>query len=121
VAGLATMLLVCVASPPVAGPALAGLAAWLQRGLVAHALVVLAEIYAIHQAEDASAAARWARTGPRRAVLMGGVLAAGAAAPAALLFVPNAPALTAAALLALGGLALWEHLYVRAGQSVALS
>jgi Fe-S-cluster-containing dehydrogenase component/formate-dependent nitrite reductase membrane component NrfD len=102
-----------------------GAAAWLPLVLAIalgiHALLVLLEMGAVHQTEDATAAARWARTGSRGHLLVWGVIGAGHAAPLALLSLRHPMAAAAASLLALTGLALYEHLYVRAGQSVALS
>ena len=51
-----------------------------------------------------------------------GVAGCGIALPWALLLVPSSPtASVAAAALALGGLWLWEDLWVRAGQALPLS
>ncbi|HEX9637704.1 MAG TPA: 4Fe-4S dicluster domain-containing protein [Acidobacteriota bacterium] len=89
--------------------------------LLLNAALIGAELFAIHPTEDAAAAARWARRGWRRALLIGGVLVAGHALPLLLLASGGDLAYGMAALLALLGLAAYEHLYVRAGQSVALS
>ncbi len=121
IAGCAVMLVIGVAAPPISGQALTGLAVWLQRALAAHALIVLIELYAVHQTRDATAAARWARTGARFHMLWWIVLGLGAALPAGLLAIPDTGALIAASLLACAGLWVWEHLYVKAGQVVALS
>ena len=120
-AGVAVMLLVAVAVPPISGQALGDLVTWLQRALGVHVLLALMELYATHQTKDASTAAQWARTGARFHVLAWGVVVLGAAAPIALLAVANTGAILAAGALGLIGLALWEHLYVQAGQKVALS
>jgi hypothetical protein len=115
------MLMMAIVAPPVSAQALAGLTTWLQRAIGVHALLALMELYAVHQTHDATTAARWARTGARFHRLAWGVVGLGAVAPIALLAVPNTGALLAAAALCLLGLALWEHLYVQAGQKVALT
>ena len=120
-AGVAVMLFVAIAGAPISGQALSELVTWLQRALAVHALLALIEIYAVHQTQDATAAARWARTGARFHWLAWGVVGLGAAVPIALLAVANTGALIAAGALGLIGLAIWEHLYVQAGQKVALS
>jgi hypothetical protein len=94
---------------------------WLWRALVLNGALVLLELLAIHQTEDATAAARWARSGDRLVLLVVGVMAAGHAIPLALLYAHGGLAHALAALGALVGLGMYEHLYVRAGQSVALS
>jgi Fe-S-cluster-containing dehydrogenase component/formate-dependent nitrite reductase membrane component NrfD len=128
VAGLASLALIVGVLPAES----AWIPAALAIALAVHALLVMLEMGAVHQTEDATAAARWARTGPRGHLLAWGVMGAGHVIPLLLLAVPwlqgappdanaGGPMATAAALLALAGLALYEHLYVRAGQSVALS
>ena len=70
---------------------------------------------------------RESRTGTRarqayRARFRWGVVLAGTAVPLVLLLNPSLPATSAAAaVLALGGLWLWEDLWVRAGQALPLS
>ncbi|HEY3176275.1 MAG TPA: 4Fe-4S dicluster domain-containing protein [Candidatus Polarisedimenticolia bacterium] len=121
-AGLSTMLLVRAASPgPLPLDDEGFFETWLWRALALNAALIALELFAIHPTEDAASAALWARTGSRWHALTWGVAAAGHAAPLALLYVDNDAARGAAALLALAGLAIYEHLYVRAGQSVALS
>jgi hypothetical protein len=93
----------------------------LRGSLVLNAALLLLELMALHQTEDASRAARWARSGPRLHVLIWGVLVAGQLAPLILLGLDQVAAQAGGAVLALIGLALYEHLYVRAGQSVPLS
>jgi Fe-S-cluster-containing dehydrogenase component/formate-dependent nitrite reductase membrane component NrfD len=118
VAGLATVL---VAAGAGLGAAPAWLPAALAIALGAHALLVLLEMGAVHQTEDAAAAACWARTAARGHVLAWGVIGAGHVLPLALLLRPHPAMAAGASLLALAGLAAYEHLYVRAGQSVPLS
>ena len=79
------------------------------------------EIFAIHQTADASAAARWLREGRRGRVMVWGGGMAGHVIPLALILTGFQSLLLPAGLLALTGLLVYEHLYVRAGQSVALS
>jgi len=125
-AGLSAMIVVRVAG---AGPAAApdaSLEGWLQAGLALNAALIAAELFAAHQTEDAARAARWARRGGRLQLLVWGILVAGHAVPFFLLSLLNdpssgSPVAAVAGLLVLAGLALYEHLYVRAGQSVALS
>lgn len=125
VAGLAAMLLARVLLEGDAGGD-RRLVTWLWRVLVIDAALILAELLAVHQTEDATAAARWALTSTRRPLLLHGVFLIGHVAPIALLIAPlqgaqAAAAAFAAALAALLGLALYEGLYVAAGQSVPLS
>ncbi|MFQ5720666.1 MAG: NrfD/PsrC family molybdoenzyme membrane anchor subunit, partial [Acidobacteriota bacterium] len=121
VAGLSVTLLICSWGPPVSAQVFAGMAAWLQRALVLNAGLILAELYAAHPTRDATAAARWARSAGRRGLLAGGVGLAGHAIPFVMLFSVHPVAASAAALAVLAGLGCYEHLFVRAGQSVALS
>lgn len=108
------------ASPPISVGSL-GAGPWLAWLLVASALSVILEVWAIHQTADASSAARWMRTGERGRLLRWGVLGAGHLAPLVLIFLGLPGFLTLAAILSLVGLMAYEQLYVRAGQSVALS
>ncbi len=125
-AGLSAMLVARVVAAPGPVGATVPLDGWLQAGLALNAALIMAEIFGAHQTEDATAAARWARGGARLQVLVWGILVAGHALPFFLLsFLSEgpggAPLAALAGLLALAGLAMYEHLYVRAGQSVALS
>jgi len=123
-AGLSAILLALVMSAAPAPDERAAIATWLWRALLLNGGLVLMELLAIHQTEDATAAARWARTGSPLQILIWGVIVAGHLLPLALLSIPRdggPVTAAAAALLALAGLALYEHLYVRAGQSVPLS
>jgi len=124
-AGLSALLVLRPAVAPGPLPPPEALEGWLQAFLALNAALILAELFAVHQTEDASAAARWARRGPRLQLLVWGILVAGHALPFFLLALTGgrdgAPIAALAGLLALAGLALYEHLYVRAGQSVALS
>jgi formate-dependent nitrite reductase membrane component NrfD len=121
VAGTATLLLVArvVGSPTETTRGL-GLALWLALG--ASAVVLAAELFSFHPTQDAARAARALTHGRFRAALWAGVVLTGTVLPWVLLLDPGLPATSvAAALLALGGLWLWEDLWMRAGQSVPLS
>ncbi len=89
--------------------------------LVINVLSIAAEILAVHPTADASAAARWLRSGEAGRHLRRRVIFAGHVVPLALVLTGWEPVLPVAAIFALAGLLAWEHLYVRAGQSVALS
>jgi Fe-S-cluster-containing dehydrogenase component/formate-dependent nitrite reductase membrane component NrfD len=90
--------------------------------LVIHVVLILSELFAKHPNQDAARAARLVRQGTMGLRLWGGVVLGGVALPLILLGLPAPPWSSAlAALLALGGLWLWEDLWVRAGQAVPLS
>src|SRR3990172_1994049 len=121
VAGTATLLL---AARVVDGPARVteglGLALWL--GLGASAVVLAAELFSSHPTQDGARAARLLTHGRLRLPLWAGVALGGIVLPGILLLTPALPAASVtAALLALGGLWLWEELWVRAGQAIPLS
>jgi Fe-S-cluster-containing dehydrogenase component/formate-dependent nitrite reductase membrane component NrfD len=118
VAGAAVLLL---AQRVVAGdPPQAWLVGALAVGLGVHALVLLAELSGAHANLDTGRAARLLTRGPWRAPFWLGVVVAGIALPIVLAFLGAAGA-ALAALLALGGLWLYEDLWVKAGQSLPLS
>jgi len=87
---------------------------WLLWLLPVNGLFVGAEVWGRHPTEDAARAARLIQQDPRFTT---GVLAAGHLVPLALLW-SGAPASGPARLMALGGLLVWEHLYVQAPQRV---
>ncbi len=89
--------------------------------LVLNGTLIGLELFAVHPTRDAAAAARWMRTGPRFHATAWGVIVGGHLLPLALIPFTGPVGGASAALLALGGLALFDHLYVRAGQSVALT
>jgi hypothetical protein len=90
--------------------------------LVIHVVLILSELFAKHPNQDAARAARLVRQGTMGLRLWGGVVLGGVALPLILLGLPAPPWSSAlAALLALGGLWLWEDLWVRAGQALPLS
>ena len=99
-----------------------GLSGALWLLLVASALVLFAETLTTHASYDAARAARLITRGPYRARFWWGVVVGGTIVPVLLLMSPFYPVTPAAAsVLALGGLWLWEDLWVRAGQALPLS
>jgi len=96
------------------------LAGYLALALVAHAVVLVAELTAFHPSVEAARAARLLTHGTLRRRFWGGVVVGGIALPLVLVWLT--PAGTApAAVLALGGLWLYEDLWVTAGQALPLS
>jgi Fe-S-cluster-containing dehydrogenase component/formate-dependent nitrite reductase membrane component NrfD len=86
------------------------------------ALVLLgAELLGRHPTHDAARAAHLLRRGALAGPLWGGVVAAGALLPMALLLTSWWPCWSLASALSLAGLWLYEDLWIRAGQSVPLS
>jgi Fe-S-cluster-containing dehydrogenase component/formate-dependent nitrite reductase membrane component NrfD len=121
VGGSASLLLAAraVGSAPIVVGGL-GLVLW--ASLLVSALVLGAELFTGHGTEEARRAARLLTRGPLRAPLWWGVGAAGLALPLVLLLSASVPlGSEVAAVLALGGLWLWEELWVRAGQMLPLS
>jgi formate-dependent nitrite reductase membrane component NrfD len=97
-----------------------GLVLW--GSLAVSALVLFAELFTAHGTRDAARAARLLTHGPLRVPLWGGVVVAGIALPLVLLLSASVPlGSELAAGLALGGLWLWEELWIRAGQMIPLS
>jgi Fe-S-cluster-containing dehydrogenase component/formate-dependent nitrite reductase membrane component NrfD len=97
-----------------------GLVLW--ASLLVSARVLGAELYTGHGTEEARRAARLLTRGPLRVPLWGGVVVAGIALPLVLLLSASVPfGSELAAVLALGGLWLWEELWIRAGQMLPLS
>lgn len=134
-AGCAVLLLASLAFPgrlpardAVAHPALRlddVLMPLLFVAVLAHGVLVLIEVLSRHPVRDAALAARLLTRGPYRARFWGAVMVLGTLAPLIALIGAVALETTTlaalAALLALGGLWLWEDLWVAAGQSVPLS
>lgn len=101
------------------------LGAVLGVALVLDLVMILAELKA-HGNEDARLAARWLTDGPQSGSLYLGVIALGHVFPAVALsaafMLPEAAvAVPIAGAAALVGVALWDHLYVQAGQVPPLS
>ncbi len=121
VAGAATLILIAMASgfdPEVSRFAVGALGI----ALAAHLVLTLAgEIVARHGSSNAAAAA-WVLTRGKYALPFWSSLLIGTAAPLTVVSITNAavPA-TVAALLSLVGLAVYEHAFVMAGQSVPIS
>jgi len=87
---------------------------WLLWLLPVNGLLIAGEVFGSHASEDARRAARLIHDDPR---FTSGVLVLGHLLPLALLWA--SPRLDAAAsALALGGLLIWEHLYVQAPQMI---
>ncbi len=89
-------------------------------GLLAHAVILFAELGGSHPNLDAARAARLITRGPWRRRFWGAVVVGGLGLPIALAFVGPLWAV-GAALLALIGLWVYEDLWVKAGQSIPLS
>jgi formate-dependent nitrite reductase membrane component NrfD len=98
-----------------------GLRRVLALGLLGHAAILVLDLFGPHGTVDVRRAARLLTHGPWRWTFLGGVLAAGVVAPLALMLAATSLATTAAALLALAGLWIYEDLWIKAGQSVPLS
>jgi formate-dependent nitrite reductase membrane component NrfD len=121
VAGLASVLVARAADPQPLPTGSGVIEGWLWYSLLASAALILLESLAIHQTADAQAAARWMHTGWRLGLFAGGVMIAGHILPLLLLYSAAPAAGPLAAIGVLAGLACYEHLYVRAGQTVPLS
>jgi formate-dependent nitrite reductase membrane component NrfD len=120
-AGAATLLILGVVFGIDSDGATSGrLASVLGLALVVQAVVLLAELGVAHANLDVARAARLITHGAWRAQFWGGVVAAGTILPLALVWTGSAGAVIAA-ILALAGLWLYEHLWVKAGQSLPLS
>ncbi len=121
VAGSASLLLAARALGS-ASIIVGGLGLVLWASLLVSALVLGAELCTAHGTQDAARAARLLTHGPLRVPLWGGVVVVGLALPLVLLLSRSVPfGSELAAVLALGGLWLWEELWIRAGQMIALS
>ena len=119
VAGAATLLV--LASVQAAELAtLVGLGLILALGLLGEALVLAAELGSRHPSTDVTRAARLITHGPWRARFWGAVVGGGIVLPLILVGIGPQTAVPGA-LLALGGLWVYEDLWVKAGQSVPLS
>jgi Fe-S-cluster-containing dehydrogenase component/formate-dependent nitrite reductase membrane component NrfD len=100
--------------------ALWGFALLLFASLLAHALLLVAELSGAHANVDTATAARLITHGAWRGWFWGGVAVLGIAVPGALVWIAPAGA-AVGAVLALIGLWIYEDLWVKAGQSVPLS
>jgi Fe-S-cluster-containing dehydrogenase component/formate-dependent nitrite reductase membrane component NrfD len=138
VAGSAVLLLASIALPDTLPAGVHGfgrreiqwrmhgvLGPFLWLSLLVHGALLLIEVTSRHPTHDVALAARLLTRGAYRARFWGGVVLTGTVVPMIGLIAGAARddmSLTAlAALLALGGLWLWEDLWVKAGQSVPLS
>jgi Fe-S-cluster-containing dehydrogenase component/formate-dependent nitrite reductase membrane component NrfD len=120
-AGCASLLLAALAvsnDPRVAE----GLRMALWFSLALNGVVLFAETVTAHASQDAARAARLITRGPYRVRFWWGIVVGGTGVPLVLLVVSPQPwADVAATVLALGGLWLWEDIWVRAGQALPLS
>jgi formate-dependent nitrite reductase membrane component NrfD len=98
----------------------ATIAVTLLIGLVLHGILLFAELGVTHANLDVARAARLITRGPLKAWFWGGAVGVGVVAPLVVMLVGGVTSVVPA-LLALGGLWLWEDIWVRAGQSVPLS
>ncbi|MBI4269724.1 MAG: polysulfide reductase NrfD [Candidatus Rokubacteria bacterium] len=119
VAGAASLLLVGVLAD-VDPEALWELGALLAVALMVHAVILAAELFGAHTNLDVARAARLVTRGPWRGRFWWGVVLGGTVLPILLIWPGPGPA-ALGALLALGGLWLYEDLWIRAGQSIPLS
>ena len=125
-AGSAALVLVGFVLEPGNAGMLSTLNAVLLAGVLVTLGVVLAELYSIHANKDVATAASIIKSGLLARRFWLGYVAVGAALPTLLLlgiFAAAAPAVlgTLAALAALVGLWVYEDVWIRAGQSVAMS
>ena len=125
-AGAAGLALVAVTLDGGNAPLLSLLSGILLAGVLAMAGVVLAELYTPHANKDVATAAALITRGPFAGRFWLGYGLAGAALPAVILlgiFGAGLPLWSSAlaAIVALAGLWLYEDVWIRAGQSVAMS
>ena len=121
-AGAASLLLAAEAlgSPDLVTHDLLAFTLWVSLGVEGMALI--AELFSFHATQDSARAARILTHGPLCLPFWVGVALCGIALPWVLLLNPSSPVTSViAAVLALGGLWLWEDLWVRAGQALPLS
>ena len=126
-AGIAGAAALAVAAAFLGTAAILGtLAGILLAALIAHVVLVAAELLTPHANADVRQAAHAMTHGPDARLFWIGAMAVGVAVPllalgAAALAVPPVIATTAAALAALAGLLAYEDSWIRAGQAVPLS
>ncbi|HVQ75052.1 MAG TPA: 4Fe-4S dicluster domain-containing protein [Candidatus Binatia bacterium] len=120
VAGAAALLVAALAlgRNPVAIDAFRAV---LAAGLVGSGILLVAELFASHPTQDGARAAHLLRRGELSGWLWGGVGVIGLAVPFVLLLVPSPAMWGLGSILALAGLWIYEDLWVRAGQAIALS
>jgi Fe-S-cluster-containing dehydrogenase component/formate-dependent nitrite reductase membrane component NrfD len=116
----AASLILAVAVTPAGAPALDALGAALMGSLGLTALTLFADLLGRHPGLDGARAARLLWRGPLAARFWWGAVVVGLALPL-VLAATGGRGLGVAAALALGGLWIYEDLWVRAGQSVPLS
>ncbi|MGE3167135.1 MAG: 4Fe-4S dicluster domain-containing protein [Planctomycetota bacterium] len=113
-AGAATLLIA-------SGGSVGSLAKTLQVLLLLNLGLIAQDVWGKHATADASRAARLLRTGDRGVWFYAGVIAAGHVLPMVALLVGTGVGGVLAALLALVGLAVYEHLWVEAPQRLPLA
>jgi Fe-S-cluster-containing dehydrogenase component/formate-dependent nitrite reductase membrane component NrfD len=118
VAGAASMLLVAFAMAEF--PALRALSGLLGLGLIAHGVLLFAELSAAHGGVDVARAAALITRGPWRALFWLGVIGFGVIVPLGLIWI-SPQTTVAAAVLALAGLGIYEDVWIKAGQAIPLS
>ena len=110
-----------------ASPIVTLLTITLLSAVVVHLLLVLMEVFGSHSNSHVATAAQYITGGPLRRIFTGLFLGVGCAVPIVLLIVAllvpiaQIPLVVIAGLVALIGLFAYEHCFVVAGQSVALS
>jgi Fe-S-cluster-containing dehydrogenase component/formate-dependent nitrite reductase membrane component NrfD len=90
-------------------------------GIAGHMMVVLAEVLVRHPSQDAARAARLLSRGSLRTEFWAGVFTLGSCVALAAVLVDRPLFSLAGPVLALLGLGIWEHLWVKAGQEPPLS
>jgi Fe-S-cluster-containing dehydrogenase component/formate-dependent nitrite reductase membrane component NrfD len=100
--------------------AVLGMAGLLAVSLILHAVLLLAELGVAHANTDVGRAARLITRGAYRGRFWGGAVVAGIVLPlVAILLAPGG--MVVGAVLALGGLWVYEDVWIKAGQSIPLS
>ena len=125
-AGAASLLLVVLAFDPANRPLLHALTTAVLGSLLFTFGVVAAELYTPHANKDVATAAEWLKRGPAAGRFWWGYALLGTAVPVLVFFGIFMGALplgagALAAVCALAGLWVYEDIWIRAGQSVAMS
>jgi Fe-S-cluster-containing dehydrogenase component/formate-dependent nitrite reductase membrane component NrfD len=125
-AGAASLLIAAGVLDPGNAPLIRALSVTLLVGVILTVGVVLAELYSIHANKDVAAAAAYVKRGPPAGRFWTGYVLVGTALPALALIGVLALGLPVvvgaiAAILALVGLWVYEDVWIKAGQSVAMS
>lgn len=94
---------------------------WLSLGIILHAVLLAGELLVPHAQVDSAKAARMLIRGVWAPPFWLGVVVAGHVLPVVLLRFSGSAPTVAASLLALAGLYIYEHLWIKAGQAPPLS